>query len=48
MVSRGWHFYRLGAAGYRLMCSWATRTQDIEQFVDDLERAASAGPAAAG
>ena len=48
MVSRGWHFYRLGAAGYRLMCSWATRTQDIEAFVDDLERAAGAGPAAAG
>ena len=48
MLSRGWHFYRMGAAGYRLMCSWATRTQDIEAFVDDLERAAGAGSAGPG
>jgi threonine aldolase len=36
MASRGWHFYRMGEAGYRLMCSWATRSEDIERFAADL------------
>ena len=38
MASAGWHFHRMGAAGYRLMCSWATRTEDLDAFVQDLER----------
>jgi threonine aldolase len=36
MAARGWHFHRMGEAGYRLMCSWSTRSQDIERFASDL------------
>lgn len=36
MAALGWHFYRMGDAGYRLMCSWATRSEDIARFVSDL------------
>jgi threonine aldolase len=37
MWARGWHFYRfIGEHGYRLMCSWATRPDDIERFMADL------------
>lgn len=33
---RGWHFYNfIGAGGSRLMCSWDTRKEDVEQFVAD-------------
>lgn len=46
MASRGWHFHRLGEAGYRLMCSWATSAADIDHFVTDLQRASSAGQSA--
>jgi len=38
ILSRGWHFHRMGAAGYRLMCSWATLPADLETFVRDLAR----------
>jgi threonine aldolase len=38
MAAAGWHFHRMGEAGYRLMCSWATRSEDIERFVGDLAR----------
>jgi threonine aldolase len=38
MAREGWHFHRMGEAGYRLMCSWATRSQDVERFAADLER----------
>ena len=38
MAAEGWHFHRMGEAGYRLMCSWATRSEDIERFVSDLAR----------
>ena len=38
MAREGWHFHRMGEAGYRLMCSWATRSLDIERFAGDLTR----------
>ena len=36
MGAKGWHFHRMGEAGYRLMCSWATSAAEIERFVEDL------------
>jgi threonine aldolase len=36
MAARGWHFHRMGDAGYRLMCSWSTRSEDIALFASDL------------
>ncbi|MBL9193283.1 MAG: low specificity L-threonine aldolase [Opitutaceae bacterium] len=43
MSSRGWHFYNfIGAHGYRLMCSWDTRPEDIDSFIADLRAALSA------
>ena len=34
---RGWHFYTLyGDSDARLMCSWDTTTEDIDDFVADL------------
>lgn len=38
MHEKGWHFYELAGVGdSRLMCSWATRDQEIEAFASDLE-----------
>ena len=35
--SLGWHFYSfIGTGGARLMCSWATRQEDIDLLVGDL------------
>jgi threonine aldolase len=37
LKKRGWYFYSfIGAHGYRLMCSWATRDEDVDGFVADL------------
>jgi threonine aldolase len=36
MAAAGWHFHRMGEAGYRLMCSWATQPEELETFVRDL------------
>jgi threonine aldolase len=36
MSVKGWHFHRMGEAGFRLMCSWATRAVEIERLVSDL------------
>ncbi len=37
MHEKGWHFYNfIGAQGYRLMCSWDTRPDDIGRFASDL------------
>jgi len=34
---RGWHFYDLFHPGQsRLMCSWATTQQDLDEFFNDL------------
>jgi threonine aldolase len=33
---RGWHFYKfIGDDGYRLMCSWETKDEQIDAFVAD-------------
>lgn len=38
MHDRGWHFYSfIGQGGSRLMCSWDTTEQDVEDFVTDLK-----------
>ena len=38
--AKGWHFYNfIGAVGYRLMCSWDTREEDLQRFVSDLRAA---------
>jgi threonine aldolase len=37
--SRGWHSYKfIEQDVYRLMCSWATRDEEIERFISDLLR----------
>ncbi|HUR60360.1 MAG TPA: beta-eliminating lyase-related protein [Opitutaceae bacterium] len=37
---RGWHFYKfVGEHGYRLMCSWETRDDDVAAFVADARAA---------
>ncbi|PTX97746.1 beta-eliminating lyase-related protein [Opitutus sp. ER46] len=39
----GWHFYRfIGEHGYRLMCSWATRDDELAAFLRDARAAFSA------
>ena len=42
--ARGWHFYKfIGERGYRLMCSWATRPEDVAALAADCRAAAAAG-----
>ncbi len=37
MQQRGWHFYKfIGERGYRFMCSWATRPEDVDALVRDF------------
>ncbi len=37
----GWSFYDfIGNVGSRLMCSWATRPEDVDAFLDDARRLA--------
>ena len=38
VANLGWHFHLMGAAGYRLMCCWATTEEQIEGLADDLRR----------
>ncbi len=38
MADAGWHFHRMGAAGYRLMCSWSTSEAQIERLAADFAR----------
>lgn len=39
LEARGWHFYRfIGEHGYRLMCSWETRDEDVAAFLADAAR----------
>ena len=38
LKSRGWHFYTfIGAGGVRLMCSWDTKMEDINDIVRDIK-----------
>lgn len=38
LEAKGWHFYRfVGENGYRLMCSWATREDDVAAFLRDAK-----------
>ncbi len=38
---QGWHFYNfIGKGGCRLMCSWDTKKETINDFVDDLKQIA--------
>ena len=40
LFARGWHFHAfIGEHGYRLMCSWATTDDVINDFVADLKSA---------
>jgi threonine aldolase len=40
LEARGWHFYRfIGDDGYRLMCSWDTRDEEIAAFLADAATA---------
>jgi threonine aldolase len=37
LAARGWHFYPfIGERGYRLMCSWSTREEDVKAFLGDV------------
>jgi threonine aldolase len=37
LQAHGWHFYKfIEPDVYRLMCSWATRTQEIEKLIGDV------------
>jgi threonine aldolase len=38
LQAAGWHFHLMPGAGWRLMCSWATRPSEIEAFVRDFRR----------
>ena len=41
MQARGWRFYKfIEPDVYRLMCSWAVREKDIDDFVSDVKRGA--------
>jgi threonine aldolase len=41
---KGWHFYNfIGEDGVRLMCSWNTREEDIEEFVADIKNSLRKG-----
>ena len=43
LEARGWHFYKfIGEDGYRLMCSWETRDEDVGAFLADARAVASA------
>lgn len=41
LEARGWHFYKfVGEHGYRLMCSWDTREEEVAAFLRDAREAA--------
>ena len=44
LEQRGWRFYRfIGEHGYRLMCSWETRNEDVDAFLADARAASAPG-----
>jgi len=39
MHARGWRFFKfIGDHGYRLVCAWDTRPEDLQEFLSDLRR----------
>lgn len=45
LEARGWHFHAfIGDDGYRLMCSWDTREDDLQAFAHDLRAVLSTAP----
>lgn len=42
LKERGWQFYSFIGGGSRLMCSWATRDTDVDEFLADARTATSA------
>ncbi|MCP5159101.1 MAG: low specificity L-threonine aldolase [Gammaproteobacteria bacterium] len=47
LQSKGWQFYTfIGVGGARLMCSWNTPPEAVDQLVSDLQRALTKAPAA--
>lgn len=44
LEARGWHFYKfVGEHGYRLMCSWDTRDEDVAAFLADVRKCVESG-----
>ena len=41
LAANEWKFYSFIGAGSRLMCSWDTQKEQIDLFVDDIEKALS-------
>lgn len=39
LASRGWHYYRFIGGGARLMCSWATRFEEVDALTVDIAAA---------
>jgi threonine aldolase len=40
LQAKGWQFYTfIGVGGARLMCSWNTSRETVDQFADDLQKA---------
>jgi threonine aldolase len=47
LETRGWHFYKfIGEHGYRLMCSWETRDEEVAAFLADAKAAKNEKPPA--
>ena len=45
LEAKGWHFYKfIGQHGYRLMCSWETRDDEVGAFLADARVAAKKSP----
>jgi threonine aldolase len=45
LEAKGWHFYKfIGQHGYRLMCSWETRDDEVGAFLADARVAAKKAP----
>jgi threonine aldolase len=42
LQAKGWQFYTfIGVGGARLMCSWNTSRETVDQFADDLQKTLS-------
>ena len=44
LYARGWQFYDfIGAGGCRLMCSWDTQFDDVDEFLADVTELTRSG-----